>query len=1085
MNEIFKRNIDPIVFSKDALPKSTLNGLMDKESQYLEAIAAAIKLSDKVRIDLAKYQEQNRHLTTQLNVYKSEQASKNEQFKLLQSQQNTLREEIQKVKVENTHTAKSLQSEQEKNLADQKAIENERAVFKQLIFRLEEEKKDLLKTRDTLLVQVKEEQQLQDEQLVLSKSPDLSAEQMSMLDIIEGSHFLIAPPGAGKTTILTERLKGAIDRYEDQQILCLTFTTRAAVEMQERAYKVLNDRSPFIGNFHGFCFDQIQHGTYLEPKFKRYGILDDEYRDVIWLEALLCFNNLKQDISSEWLGLTGSFTWNDNLVNAGASNNFKSLFMEAYSYILLLDIAPNDYYRQVALTVLRSKVPELIIAAFSFFEQSDFNASILADNIWFVFCAFKELKNQGQVLDFDDILCLGLVEIVSQKKKWRFVQVDEVQDLSPLQWELLSALCDEQTHIFVVGDPNQSIYGFLGADVDTLDQRTAGFKRHSLISNYRSDPEIVNLLNRYRATHWRLPAMAARKVKAGKKSTLLLEYPDEVAEQHNNISAVQEILKDSVRNVGILLTTNKLCETYCNLLQMQDITFFRVSQFDLMQKAVIQDWLSLLRLYLGKGCRKDWWRLVYRFAKSEHNDVQVTKPNVIRFVNQLYNLGVSPSDITSNWEGKTIYSSKSHQNLFDYKAKKLISAYRQKGIVIFDTETTGLDFKHSKVVQLAAVRLIDGKIDAVFDQYVKLDFDGDPTLMKAFEDTQQIHKISFEQLNTGKQFSKVMFDFLEFIGECPIVAHNLNFDNTMLRMNVFNDESNYNLIMRFHEVSNNLQFDSLSLARQLFPKEDSYKLGDLLSAFNLEGINSHNALDDVKATASLMTHLITTLEQRLEQIDTVIDSFDYLVGPLAKHWTILRRRLQSYVEGDSESDLTQILSEWLDYARQPGWYSEDSLNTTMDDVNTKLIPWLEKNQYRGVFCDLIDESSPKVEKLFTLKEADLIDPEVHRVVVSTVHRAKGIEFETVMVPQVVEGNYPLWCPNDAPIQQKKQRQLEGCRLLYVAISRPKSKLIVSYHTRKGKWGKYLSEFLEPCRDSFSYVNYRRRREDSLSTERLS
>ena len=102
------------------------------------------------------------------------------------------------------------------------------------------------------------------------------------------------------------------------------------------------------------------------------------------------------------------------------------------------------------------------------------------------------------------------------------MQVDEVQDLNPLQWAILDTLSDETTHVFAVGDELQSIYAFLGADVAHLQARTKTFTTHRLVNNYRAQPPLVDILNAYREQHWQLPAIQAQQPTTDPASTLLI-----------------------------------------------------------------------------------------------------------------------------------------------------------------------------------------------------------------------------------------------------------------------------------------------------------------------------------------------------------------------------------------------------------------------------------------------------------------------------------------------------------------------------------------------------------------------------------
>ena len=1077
--DVNRLDIKPVVFSTDSLPLKAFQNNEDDEDITLEEMASQLTLSQNLAKQISVYQSQNRHLHERLNLYAHEESQLSKQLEALNTENQSLHSEIETARQDKADTSELLKQNQTNMETQRRAIELERSIFQQRIALLEKEKQELLVSRKYLQREIDIEKEAQEDQIIDSNMPNLDKLQHEILAISDGKHFLIAPPGAGKTTILTQRLKIGLTDHGDNDILSLTFTTRAAEEMQHRAGKILGNREPFIGTFHSFCLDQIRNGNALAQNYATFSILDDEYRDAIWESVISIHSKLElTEINPDWTSLAENIYIEPKErpikeIKQIKTNDFKRLFYAAYSYLLILELDIGEHYRQMALTLLRDKIGDLLDVAFYLFQPQKFDVTDLAQKIWMIYSAFRLHKHQSESLDYDDILCLGLAEVVARQQTRAFIQVDEVQDLSPIQWEIIDALWNEKTNLVVVGDPEQSIYGFLGADIVALNERTARFQRHSLIANYRSQPQIVNLLNRYRQYHWNLPPIKTSKSSIDNNSTLLLQYPDNIAELHGNVFMVSEILKDTNRNVGILLATNKACEIYSDLLQRKNMSFFRVGQFDLMQQAVVQDWFSLLRIYQGLGSRKDWWRLVYRFAQHEQKNKETTVAKAMKFVNKLHDLGVCVQDVVSNTVIIRDQGTKQRNSIFNYQARMLVDSFRKQGVVIFDTETTGLDFNKARIIQLAAVKVINGEVVDTFDQYIKLDISSDLELERDFEQSQQVHHISMDKMCSGNQSAVVFSDFFDFLGDCPLMAHNLHFDKTMLRMNLWAESDNYQLLERYHKLQSSLQYDSLQLSRQLYPNLPSYRLADLIVAFNLDGVNSHNALDDVKATASLVTHLINSLEQRLSSIDEILDEYSYLIELFSKHWQQVRWLLQVRVEGSNSTELTDILTDWLEYAKQPGWYNEDALLSTSKDIQIKLIPWLEKNHYQGLYNDLVDESLPKVEKLFTLKESDLIDESVHRIVVSTVHKAKGLQFETVLVPQVTNDAYPTWISPTTPSEVVKKREQEGCRLLYVAFSRPTNKLIVSYHSKYESWEKTLNSFVEPCRDVFSWTNYRK------------
>jgi DNA helicase-2/ATP-dependent DNA helicase PcrA len=299
-------------------------------------------------------------------------------------------------------------------------------------------------------------------------------------------------------------------------------------------------------------------------------------------------------------------------------------------------------------------------------------------------------------------------------------------------------------------------------------------------------------------------------------------------------------------------------------------------------------------------------------------------------------------------------------------------------------------------------------------------------------------------------------------------------------MNI-NSIENSSLLRRFDELRNGILVDSLAVARRLFPNLESHKLGDLLNEFGLEGVNSHNALDDVKATASLVHYMIDILRIRLEEIDSLVDSDLYRSATfaLSKHWCVIDRLMRAKTADGHESELHDSLTFWIDYSYRNGMYNDNGNRDVIEnEIEEKLIPFLKRNNYKGLFNHIMDETQERAETLYTLKESDLISDE-HKVVVSTVHRAKGLEFDTAIVPQVTGSNYPSWSPPETSTKEIERREAESRRLLYVALSRPRNKLLVSYHKtykpgpNSNGYPKAISPFIEKCIDEFSWTNLKK------------
>ncbi len=173
-------------------------------------------------------------------------------------------------------------------------------------------------------------------------------------------------------------------------------------------------------------------------------------------------------------------------------------------------------------------------------------------------------------------------------------------------------------------------------------------------------------------------------------------------------------------------------------------------------------------------------------------------------------------------------------------------------MVVIDTETTGLDHKTEQLIEVAAVRLDAGEITEKYTSLVKPTV---PIRRSSFE----IHHISEEMVADAPSIETVLPEFLAFIGDRPIVAHNALFDYSFV-----NEACKKHLETRFR----NDRIDTLDMYRCVFPEEVSHGLSSLLARFGMESHVEHRALDDAECLARVYPKLRDLYEQRFSwQID--------------------------------------------------------------------------------------------------------------------------------------------------------------------------------------------------------------------------
>jgi DNA helicase-2/ATP-dependent DNA helicase PcrA len=235
----------------------------------------------------------------------------------------------------------------------------------------------------------------------------------------DGTMLVLAGPGSGKTFTVTQRIKYLIENHnvKPEDILVITFTKAAAMEMQER-FVGLNGGKIYpvnFGTFHAIFF-QILRYTY---KFTAENIIreGDKYR---LLGQII--SELPDEIDT--------------------STDTLQRILSEISRVKNNGLSPQDIESETV-------------------SQAQFE---------FIFDAYKQQMNKNRLVDFDDmvLLCRNLlVERPDTLKLWqqrfKYILVDEFQDISPLQYEVVRMLAKPQDNLFIVGDDDQSIYGFRGS----------------------------------------------------------------------------------------------------------------------------------------------------------------------------------------------------------------------------------------------------------------------------------------------------------------------------------------------------------------------------------------------------------------------------------------------------------------------------------------------------------------------------------------------------------------------------------------------------------------------------------------------
>jgi DNA helicase-2/ATP-dependent DNA helicase PcrA len=263
---------------------------------------------------------------------------------------------------------------------------------------------------------------------------------------------ILAGAGSGKTRVLTRRIAHRVitDDVDPRHVLALTFTRKAAGELNSRLRALGLRDAVAAGTFHGIAYAQLR-SRWADRNIKPPALLD---RKLGFLRRMLPPGS---DHTAA-LDLAGEIEW----AKARA-------------------ITPERYERAAGAAGRKTSLTPARVA--TLFER------------------YEEDKKQRRMVDFDDLLSLCRRAISTDAdfaatQRWRFrhLFVDEFQDVNPLQFSLLGAWLGERDDLCVVGDPNQAIYAWNGADADYLvsfERHFAGARTVELRHNYRSSPEIL------------------------------------------------------------------------------------------------------------------------------------------------------------------------------------------------------------------------------------------------------------------------------------------------------------------------------------------------------------------------------------------------------------------------------------------------------------------------------------------------------------------------------------------------------------------------------------------------------------------
>ena len=398
----------------------------------------------------------------------------------------------------------------------------------------------------------------------------LNPEQRAAVEATEGPLLILAGAGSGKTRVITTRIAWLIREkgVAPDSILAVTFTNKAAKEMGERVMKFLDHSTvakPLIATFHSLCVRMLR-------------------RDI---EAMKVGNE----------GLTRSFAiYDENDQQAIVKQAMKRMGLDTKQ------LTPRTVLSKISWAKNHMVDPQEF-----FLGSKDPNSERIAH----IYKAYKDELRKNNALDFDDLLleAVRLLKVSAETRmryqlRYRYLMIDEYQDTNRPQYELMKLLAGTAQNVCAVGDEDQSIYSWRGADISNILDFEKEFPNARIVrleQNYRSTQVILEGAGAVVSNNLRRKGKKLWTDRQGGSLIGYYEAPDGENEALFIANRIQAYLRESSANseeahCAVLYRTNSQSRLVEESLRRFNIRYTMVGGFSFYERAEIKDLLSYLRL---------------------------------------------------------------------------------------------------------------------------------------------------------------------------------------------------------------------------------------------------------------------------------------------------------------------------------------------------------------------------------------------------------------------------------------------------------------------------------------------------------
>ncbi len=397
----------------------------------------------------------------------------------------------------------------------------------------------------------------------------------------KGPMLVLSGPGSGKTTVITYRIKNLIEKFgvNPSDILVITFTKAASEEMKERFNDICNfSYNVTFGTFHSYFF-RIIRDYY---KYNLNDILDDSQKINI-IKKIIINNNISFENEEEFI----------------------------QSIICEISLMKN----------------ELINPIF-------FNSKCIDNNSFnLIFEQYEKVKYEQKKIDFDDMLiqCYNLLkenQIVRKawSDKYKYILIDEFQDTNRVQYECIKMLANDEKNIFVVGDDDQSIYGFRGSRPEFLHKFYKDFensKKIILNTNYRSTKQIINLCNKVITENKNRYEKNIIGTDKEYKAPILIRAYDSYEEAKKIVEKIDKLKKDyPLEEIAIIYRTNLQARVIVETLKDYNLEYqLKDKLTSIYDHFIAKDIMAYLKLSINKLDNEAFFRIANKPKRFLNKDM--------------------------------------------------------------------------------------------------------------------------------------------------------------------------------------------------------------------------------------------------------------------------------------------------------------------------------------------------------------------------------------------------------------------------------------------------------------------------------